>query len=196
MARIKSALELAMERVEDIQSDPEQLRRDTLRQRGRRLAGSFIHDIDKTIEETTQQYDAVAEEDKKIVKQAIIETIIVNITLPHDDMYVSHLGKLKSLASILSDSDDEIMDVFVQIDNLYAQYLQTREQLKERVTQQYMPQLERKKQLIAQQTGQEIDILPEQDKEFLELLHRTYQQLDTQYSEILDQLRDSLKSFI
>ncbi|MCF7940662.1 MAG: hypothetical protein K9M84_03555 [Spirochaetia bacterium] len=193
MARIKSAFEIAMERVEDIDSDPEQLHRDELEKQGKRIAGTFIHDYDKTIEDASRDFEQIGEPDRPVVRASMIETIIANINLPQNDGYVPLLGKIKALILLLSGEDEGVMDLMVQIDNLYGQYLGTKDNLRERLAEQYRPQLMQKQQMLEQQTGQRIDLQPEQDKDFLDLLYQSYQRLDAQFNQVLDQLRDEIR---
>ncbi len=123
----------------------------------------------------------------------MIETIIANINLPQNDGYVPLLGKIKALILLLSGEDEGVMDLMVQIDNLYGQYLGTKDNLRERLAEQYRPQLMQKQQMLEQQTGQRIDLQPEQDKDFLDLLYQSYQRLDAQFNQVLDQLRDEIR---
>lgn len=196
MARIKSALEIAMERVEDIQSDPEQIKRDQLSKDGKRLAGSFLLDTGKDIEEVKAQYGKYSDEDLSIVREALVGTLLSNIKLPQNEDYVVLLGRMRSLVLMICSKEQKVTDIFVQIDNLYNQYLSTKDQMKDRLIEQYRPQLMQKQQMIEQQTGQHIDIQPEQDKDFLDLLYQTYQRIDDQYNQIITQLQDALKELI
>ncbi len=194
MARIKTAFEIAMERVDDIDSDPEQIRKDSLKRQGKKIAGSFIFDPDKSINDVKQVYEAIPEADRTTVKTAIVDTILANLSLPQNEEYVKSLGRLKVLMTVLTDSDKELLDAFVQIDNLYTQYLETREQMKDHLIEQYTPQLKQKQQMLEEKTGQHFELKPEQDKEFVELLYQSYQRLDTQFGQVLDQLRDLLRT--
>lgn len=191
MARIKSALEIALERVDDIESDPRQLVIDQMTQRGKRLAGHYLFDIDASIDEVSSALSEATGEDGSYLKQAFIQTILSNLKLPQDDQYVQLLGRIKDLMLLSGADEAELTDLFVQTDNLYNQYLQNREQLYDHLVKQYEPRLQQKKQQIAQRTGQNIDLRPEQDKEFIELLSSTQKRMDDQYNEILGQLKEA-----
>lgn len=191
MARIKSALEIALERVDDIESDPRQLVIDQMTQRGKRLAGHYLYDIDASIDEVRSALSESDTEDGSYLKQAFIQTLLSNLKLPQDEMYVQLLGRIKDLMLLTGADEAELTDLFVQTDNLYNQYLQNREQLYDHLVKQYEPRLQQKKQQLAQRTGQSIDLRPEQDKEFLELLSSTQKRMDDQYNEVLGQLREA-----
>ncbi|MDA3833782.1 MAG: hypothetical protein PF495_10315 [Spirochaetales bacterium] len=194
MAPIKSAFEIAMERAEGIETNPEEELKTELIQSGKRLAGSYLFDIDTTFESVQNRYKALNNNDLPLIRLGLRETIIANITLPQTELYVEDLGKLKKLTSLLSDNSEQADDLFVQIDNLYQQYLQTRDQLEQRVLEQYRPQLEQKQRMLSQQSGRPVTLRPEQDKDFVEMLQQTYKRLDDQFQEALDQLKDSISS--
>lgn len=196
MSHVKSAFEIAMERAQDIETDPEQERQQELLQQGKRLAGTFLFDIDATFDQTKSQYEKIPAEDLPFVKEGIKEVVTANISLPQTESYVEDLGRLKQLAQLLSGASQEVNDLFVQIDNLYTQYLQNREQLEQRVLEQYRPKFEQKKRMMAQQSGQQVDFQPEQDKEFVDMLQQNYKHLDEQYQQVLDQYQEQLTSLM
>ncbi len=196
MARIKSAFELAMERIEDIEIDPQQIRKDRLTQTGKRIAGTYLISIDKSIEDVQEDVATLPEEDRDLVRDVMIDTALNNITLPQNDRYVQHIGKVKSLLTLLAGKDDGLLEVFVQIDNLYNQYLEMRQQTYDQLVGQFTPRLQQKQQLLQQQTGQTVDIEPELDKEFMEMLNQTYSRLDQQVLQVLGQIKDALRELI
>jgi hypothetical protein len=192
MSKIKTALEIALERAEGIETDPEQEKRERLLSDGKRLAGSYLTDIDTTFESVQEKYRKIDPDQKELIRDGIRETILANISLPQSDLYVETLGKLKKLASLLSENPSAYDDLFVQLDGLYTQYLQNRDQLESRLLEQFRPQLEQKQRMIQQQTGQNVELRPEQDKEFIQVLQDSYKRLDQQFQEVLDQLKDQL----
>ncbi len=196
MARIKSALELAMERIEDIEIDPELIRKNKVTQTGKRIAGTFLISIDKTIEDVQTEIDDLDAEELEQVRKIMIDTALNNISLPQDDRYVQHIGKVKTLLTLLAGKDDGLMEVFVQIDNLYNQYLEMRQQTYDQLVQQFTPRLQQKQQMLQQQTGQSIDIQPEMDKEFMEMLNQTYGRLDDQVTQVLQQIKDAIRELM
>lgn len=195
MSKMKTALEIALERAEGIETDPQEERREELIARGKRIAGSFLFDIDTSYEHAESQLDQTEDGERELVRQGIRETILANMSLPQTDLYVEDLGNLKKLAGLLSEDPSSLDDLFVQIDNLYGQYLQTREQMENRLLEQYRPQLEQKQRRLQQQTGQRIELRPEQDNEFVGVLQDAYKRLDAQFQGALDDLKQQLSSF-
>ncbi|MDZ7794762.1 MAG: DUF6657 family protein [Spirochaetia bacterium] len=73
--------------------------------------------------------------------------------------------------------------------------MQHRGQLTEQVKQQYEPQLQQKQQNLTRQYGYEIELKPEQDPEYTQLLQRHMQQLEQQYQNALNEVKEQIRSF-
>jgi Family of unknown function (DUF6657) len=204
--RIKSALEIALERTESVAGDPEKIRNSELIKTGKRLMGTFLFDHDSTVESLAEKMNAVPEADRTLVKKHMIETLLLNISLPQDELYVMTLGKLKSAseflapdtiaADITTPETNQTTQLFIQLDQLYTQYLQSREQLLEMAKQQYAPHLKQKEEQMSRQMGKPVNLQPEQDPEFIKFLEANYQKLEENFQESVQGLRDQLRTLI
>ncbi|MFW5718125.1 MAG: DUF6657 family protein, partial [Spirochaetota bacterium] len=70
------------------------------------------------------------------------------------------------------------------------QYLDTKNQLTERLRQQYEPRLRQKEEQIAQQTGRQVRLDPANDPEFAQALNENLQRLQGQYAQVIDQAKE------
>lgn len=205
MAKIKSALEIALERSESIEADPEKYRLDGLIKQGKRIVGTYLFDPEPSLERFAREYRELTQPlsptHQRAVANEVVDTLLANIAMPSDDLFVQQLGRVKAaLESLIpaekSESMEALRDMFIQIDGFFQQYLETRTQLAERVRQQYEPQLRRREEQLSRQYGQQVQLRPEQDPEFLKLLDKNLQHLDSQYQEALRQVKEELKGFI
>jgi hypothetical protein len=196
MARIRSALEIVLEKTESVVGDPEKIRKSELEKTGKRLMGTYLFDIDADIDSLKKQYETVPEADRSIVREQMVETLLNNISLPQDDLYVQALGKVKKAAEFLSESSEEITELFVQIDQMYQQYLQSRDQLLDMAKQQYEPHLKRKQQQMSQQMGRQVTLQAEQDPDFIKFLESNYKHLEESFQEGVEEIRKSLRELI
>ncbi|MCK5155257.1 MAG: hypothetical protein KAQ69_02415 [Spirochaetales bacterium] len=204
MARIRSALEIALEKTESVESDPEKIRNNELTKTGKRLMGSFLFDHDSTVEALGDKLNKIPDADKPLIREHMIETLLANISLPKDDLYVQNLGKLKGAAELLtsetessnSGTAESVTQLFIQLDQLYQQYLQSHEQMLEMAKQQYAPHLKQKEEQLSRQTGQQVTLQPEQDPDFLKFLEANYKQLEKSFQEALQDLRDQIKTLL
>lgn len=194
MAKIRSALEIALEKTEGVKEDPEKIRQQQLTETGKRLFSTFFFEGQKDAEEVKADIDATDEHDRSMVLSGFISTLLSNINLPKNDLYVEEMGKVKKAAEVITISPEELTELFQQLDRFFQQYLQQKEQLSEQLKSQYMPKLREKQQKLAQQFGSAIELTPEQDPEFMEMLGKYEQQMDEKYQEVLDQIKEQIKT--
>jgi len=196
MAIIKSAWELAMEKADALEVDPQKIKRDLKIKEGRQLAAAFLMDIDVTQQDTKQKYSTFAGEDKTLVKEGMTLTLLSNLTLPRNEAYKDSFPKVMQLGLILADGNEEITEILNQLEGFFAQYLQNQDDLVERMKQQFGPHLEQKQAQLRKQYGPNFMLRPEQDPEFMKLLEQQLAQLDGQYNTILSQAKDQIKALL
>jgi hypothetical protein len=83
-----------------------------------------------------------------------------------------------------------------QLEGFFSQYLENQEDLIERMKQQFAPHLQQKQAQLQQQYGPNFTLRPEQDPEFMKLLDKQLGQLDEQYTNILNQVKDQIKQIL
>jgi len=196
MAKIRSALEIALEKTESVKEDPEKIRQQRLEERGKRLFSSYFFEGQKDTDDIAEKISSESDEDRPLVLRGYISTLLSNINLPKNELYVEELGWVKKAAEIVAVNTDELQEQFVQLDRFFQQYLQQKEQLKEALESRYAPKLQEKQQKLAQQFGQTVELTPEQDPEFMELLGRNVQQMDQQYQGVLEEIKDKIRSLL
>ncbi|MCF7927473.1 MAG: hypothetical protein K9L68_00140 [Spirochaetales bacterium] len=194
MGRIKSALEIALERTESINGDPEALRAHEVKQVGKKIASKLINDTEtseKEIKETFKEYKG---KELSWLKDSFFDTLMTYLQLPTSEDQLERLGSLETGFSYLFTNKGAIKQIFPQLRQLFEQYLQNREQLKQQLAQQYQGKLKQKEEQIARQTGSQIKLDPEQDPEFASALHHHQSQLEGQYNQVVEQIKDELKN--
>ncbi|MBJ2355441.1 DUF6657 family protein [Sphaerochaeta sp. S2] len=196
MAIIKSAWELALEKTENLQADPKKIKKEQLVKEGRQLAATFLMDIDATKEGTVKQYASYAGEEKDSVKEGMVITFLSNLSLPRSAAYKESFSKVLELGEILGDGNEELKEMLGQLEGFFSQYLENQEDLIERMKQQFAPHLQQKQAQLQQQYGPNFTLRPEQDPEFMKLLEKQLGQLDEQYTNILNQVKDQIKQIL
>jgi hypothetical protein len=196
MGDIKSALELALERTADIQSDRTKLHEHEALQKGKRLASKFLHPEPDSEEEQVdlkEELKGVKKEDIKLVRQGVFDVILSNITLPHEEIKEDLLGRAAKGLEILLNNRKQIDYVFKQLKEFFSQYLQNKEQIRQNLEQQFAPRLRQKEEALKEKFGSSVELDPAADPEFAEYLKQNYAELDKQYLEALNQLKEQLK---
>ena len=196
MAIIKSAWEIAMERADSIQADPAKIKKDLNIKEGRQIAAAFLLDIDGTIEEAQKKYDSYKEDAKTFVKEGMALTLLSNMSLPRTPTYAEIFPKLTALGAMISDNNEELSELLAQIQGFFGQYVETQDDLIERLKEQFAPHLQQKEAQLRAQYGPNFVLRPEQDPEFMKLLDQQLQNLDAQYTNVLDNAKDRIKEIL
>lgn len=193
MGKIKSALELALEKTEGLTVDREKLKQKELSDKGRKLASSILAGTEK---EGAAKLEAENREDYPFVKEGFAEIVLSSIRLPLYLNSDNRLDTLEECFALISDREDIYGLVFGQLKQLFAKYVEDTENLIEALKQQYMPVLKQKQEQIRQQTGRDIPIEPEMDPEFMEILSRNRKALEDEYNQVIVQAKAELKKVL
>jgi len=194
MGKIKSALELALEKTADLKTDKSAVKKNMITREGKVAISGFLEDAAKSnLQEKLQDYKG---EELEWFKSGAVETVMANITLPRIEADLNKLPPLSDALSYLSGSREEVEGTFEQLGQLFSQYLSNLDQLEEALKKQYEPQLRQKEMKLRQQTGQEIHLRPEQDPEFMQILSEQLSRMDQQYNDVLKQAKEQIKQGI
>lgn len=195
MGEIKSSWEVALERTADIKGDKASVHANEVKKAGKRIASEYIYadkpDI-KNFEKALSEYSG---EDKAMVQRGAFEVFLSYISLPQDENYSDALERAQKGLEVLTGNKKDVASIMEQVQQFFGQYLQHRDQLKDQLKQQYEPQLKRKQQELSRQYGSQIELQPEQDPEFNQALQKNMQQLEAQYQQALNQVKEQLTSY-
>lgn len=191
MGKIKSAIELAMERTADLKADKKSVNKNRIVREGKVSVSSFLEDPKKS--DFMDKLKSYKDEELGWFKDGAMDTILANLTLPRVESDLETLFPLNAALAIVSGNKEETDSMFEQLKQLFSQYLSNLDQLEASMKQQYEPQLRQKEQQLMQQTGQEIHLSPEQDPEFLKLLSEQINRMDQQYNDVLKQAKEQIR---
>ncbi len=193
MSLLKSAWEIALEKTENIEIDTEKIKRDNLIDEGRRMAGTYLVDLDALFSTLETAFNEKSEEEKLLIKKGLALTIIANIALPQSDDYQVRVEKMQRIASLIESEESESIELLGQIGTFMGKYLDSRDNLLERARTQYKPLFEQKRQQMEAQYGRSSYSSMEQDPEFIQFLQKNYNQLSNQFQQTLDNAKSQLK---
>lgn len=189
MARIKSALELALEKTESIKSDKDSIGQYESKQNGKRLANAFLEDPSKSLDGEIKKCPA---DQRESVKQGIFDVLFSQISLPaaEDDMKrIKAVGK--GLQSVIADK--RLSALFGQLEQVLSQYLDESDQFDQAIRQQYAPKLRQKEEELSRRLGQQVRLDPFQDPEFVNFYNQNMNALKDKYQAVVDQVREETK---
>lgn len=189
MSEIKSALELALERTADVQSDKGRVEAHEAKQAGMKLAGRFVDDPGVDVRKELKQYNR---EKAASVRVGFFQVMLSHLALPTQEADIQRLDRVQAGMEIILDDRRFVAGLFEQVRQLLQQYLDTKNQMTEALRQQFMPRLQQKEQAIAQKTGRQVKIDPSSDPEFAKLLQQNITQLQSQYGQVIAQAKEQL----
>ncbi len=196
MAHIKSALELALEKTEGIKINKEDIKLKEIQNKGRSMASEFLFGNGATAEKLSETIGKYKKREKEAFREGVAKTFLSNITLPKNGNFTELIDRITEGLSVLTKDKKQINIFMEQLKSFFSKYMENREELTEAAKAQYQPRLRQKEQELARQTGQQVQLTPEQDPEFMDFLKQNLARLDEQYSMSLKQFKDELKKFI
>jgi len=192
MGDIKSAFEIAMEKVEKLEkaTDEERLRWRYLPE-GEKLAARYLK----------QDYNLVAELGKYDEKargciiEGAAEILIRNISLPKSDLTKRHNRRaMEGLKNLKSDKV-AVENVYSKMRHVFNHYMKQGEQQRKQAYETLKTEFETRVRQATQQqlgllVGAKIDV--EKQPQFQEEWRRIQSQLDSQYIRLLDEYKQEL----
>lgn len=193
MSKIKSALELAMEKTADIKVDPEKLRRNEAEQEARRFIGRILSG-EKDASEWKSYFCSLDKGAGEAAKKASLEVLLANLVLPRGMVNPQMIPRIKEALYVLFPSEkDSITSLLDQCSEIFSQYSENREQVEQNLMDQVEQELRRKEAMLAQQ-GRPRHLTPQDDPEIMKMVTEQLQGFDDQFKQVLDDIKEQLKS--
>jgi predicted acylesterase/phospholipase RssA len=196
MGEIKSALELALERTNNVQSDKKLIEKNNTIDAGRKAAfeymeksGTSAASLEKIIKESSK-------EKQQWLREGIFKVLINNLKLPENESSLKKIDKIRDGFSAIVENKKESIFLFSQIDQAFKQYLQNKKSVIENLNNNFEQKLKEKEEILSKQLGAKVTLKPENDPEYKEYLHKITNQLDQQYSELIVQIKSELEKRI
>ena len=186
MGKIKSAIEIALEKTESVKGDKELIGHFEVKQKGKKLANQFLEGNLKSLKEVIEK-EAKIEQDS--LKQGIFDVLISQITLPiiKDELKRIETSCQGLNAVIGAKRFEEISKQFLQIMN---QFIEEASQFEDAIKRQYAPKLRHKEEELSRRMGRPIKLDSFQDPEFVAFFNQNMNTLRGNYQAAVDQARE------
>jgi hypothetical protein len=186
MGRIKSALEIALERTESVKGDKGSIDQFETRQKGKKLANEFLENSGTNLEGEIKK---ISKEQQVSFKQGLFDVFIAQINLPaskDEEKRIESVGR--GLQTIIS--DNRFSGLYKQFIQILSRYLDEVAQYDEAIRRQYEPKLRQKEEEFARRFGRPVQIDPFQDPEFVSFYNQNMTALKGNYQAAVDQVRE------
>ena len=186
MGRIKSALEIALERTESVKTDKASIGLYEAKQQGKRLANAFLADSSKNLEDELKKFP---KDQWESLKQGIFDVLVPQISLPitaEDMLRIEAVGK--GLCVLISNGRFAAM--YKQFVQVLTRYLGEAAHYEQAIRQQYAPKLRQKEEELSRRMGREVRLDPFQDPEFVAFYNQNLNALKANYQVAVDEVRN------
>jgi hypothetical protein len=191
MGVIRTALEIALERSEEIKGDKSSIDQFEMKQRGKKLACDFLAggaDITEEVKKTPANQ-------RESLKQGIFDILVTQIALPvskDDEKRIEKIGQ--GLATVIEKKEFSVM--FKQLTQIMGQYLQEVSNYEQAIRQQYSPKLRQKEEELSRRLGREVRIDPMQDPEFIAFYNQNITALRGNYEAVIEQAKEEARRML
>ncbi|MDR1175689.1 MAG: hypothetical protein LBK83_09515 [Treponema sp.] len=185
MGRIKSALEIALERTESVKSDKGSIGQHEAKIRGKRLANQYLTEgigLEAEIKKAPK-------DEQESLKQGIFDVLSGMIKLPVEEEDLKRLDTVGKGLSLLV-NNNRFAGIYKQLREALSRYLQETAQYEEAITRQYEPKLRQKEEELSRRVGRQIRLDPFQDPEFVAFYNQHMNALKDKYQAAIDQVRE------
>ena len=192
MSEIKSALEIAMEKVDKLgEATPEERLKWKYIPQGEELALKYLKEDTNLINELNK----FSEDVRKYVKEGAAEVLIRHIGVPKNEAAKRDNKRAMDGIKTLKNDKVNVENVYSRIRNVFNHYAEQGEQQRQQAYQQLKTELEAKLQEALQQqlgafTGMKIDV--EKQPQFHQEWRKILTQLDSQYISLLSDYKREL----
>ena len=190
MARIKSALEIALENTRDIEANKESLEANQFGTEGRRLVSRFLAEPEMDLAAELKKFDG---RKQQWVRDGAFNALQQNLVLPIDELALKAGRRVREGFFALIQDAKKLTRLLAQLEQFLGEHLEERKRVQTALEQQYAPRLRQKEQELSKQMGAPIRIDPLQDPEFVQLLKQNLVLLEDRYTRVLDEVKGELR---
>ena len=190
MARIKSALEIALENTRDIEANKEALEANQYGTEGRRLVSRFLSEPELDLAGELKKFDG---RKQQWVREGVFNALQQNLVLPVDELALKGGRRVREGFFALITDAKKLTRLLAQLEQFLGEHLEERKRVQTALEQQYAPRLRQKEQELSKQMGAPIRIDPLQDPEFVQLLKQNLVLLEDRYTRVLEEVKGELR---
>ena len=192
MGKIRSALEIALERTESVKSDKGSIGQFEAKQKGKKLANQFLdgpEPLGSGVKSLEEEIKKAAKDEQENLKQGIYDILISRIVLPASEDDLDRIDAAsRGLQAVIGGK--RFGETARQLVQIMKQYIQEAARYEEAIKRQYAPKLRQKEEELSRRMGRQIKLDPFQDPEFTAFFNQNMNTLKGNYQAAVDQVRE------
>ncbi len=192
MSKIKSALELALEKTKNFTVDKEKMEENKYKKIGKMAVSKLFGESDYQINDSLK---GLNNKQKKWMKQGMLDVLLSNFILPKDKTALAGFKKVEQVFYKIINNINYLKTVFTKLHSFFGEYIEEKEHVQELINQQYAPHLKQKEEELSKKLGKEVKIDPAQDPEYVSIVRNNMLQIESKYQTTLTKAkRDMLET--
>lgn len=199
MGRIKSALELALERTKNLTVDVEAVEAAKAKADGKRAAGKYLENPE--VNDLVPIFASYPETRLSNMRKGVLEVLAANLQLPTREVQDELLERIGSGYAILAGSsgspeaaqaEETVRQAFPQVTGIIKKYLDDMTKVEQMIKTQWAPKLREKERQMAARMGQDVRLDPMQDPEFSAFYKKNVDAVRQHYANAIEQAKEQL----
>jgi len=186
---MKTALEIALEKMNAMDLPEANIARDELVMRGRRMGAALLRGDKGTLDTETKELSAA---DRAAVSEGAEATLLANVVLPDRPAARDDNRRALELLAGVKGNAPLALELCGQIDQLMETYTREREQGIVELRRQFEQKLRQERKQARTAAGAPVELEPEQLPEFQRHILQFIAQLDADYTAMLSDLTAQL----
>lgn len=195
MAEIKSTMDMVLERAARMAAgalEGDYLAEERIKE-GMRLSAAYMRGEGGSLAE---KLAVLPPAEKVPVRKGAVQAMLRNIFLAREAEKQAVAEKAMNGLVEIGQGDGELLKILGEMKKILDGYRQHGEQLKEQLEAQFSQQMAMMEQNLAKQTGMAMKLQPSQHPKFQEEWARIQNQLNEQYGQALQQLKDLVEQHL
>jgi len=190
MAVIKSAVEIALEKTQEVEANRESLEANRYGTEGKKAVSRFFSDEQQDLKALLSAYQG---KQRKWVREGALQALLANLKLPVDELSLLQAKRTGQGLHALADDTKRQRKLLSQMAQFLQDFLQERKRVVEAVDQRFAPVLRQKEEQLSRQMGARVRIDPAMDPDYQKLLRENLAILEDRYNQVLEQVRQELR---
>ncbi len=191
MDEIKSAWEIAQEKIKDIAVDKASLEDQENLVSGKKIVSRFL-DNPESVSPADELKDLSGKK-RSQVRKGMLETLLANLALPLSESVKTRNDRaIKGLLALVP-GVKPLQQLLNQIGQFFKDFEGERDRVEEALAAQYAPRLKQKAEALAKQYGTRVELHAMQDPEFVALLRKNLAAFDDRYNQALQEAKREIE---
>ena len=190
MGKIKTALEIAMEKANKIEVNKEEIKKIEFEKKAGILTNKLLEGEEVNLK---QEFENLSKEEKKFIIETIEKTLLNGLVLSPNFNELQYNKIINALKKI-KEKPGQIDAIKNDVKSLLQTYSDQLKQYYEQLKQQFSTQLDALKKQLGAQLGAEADIDPSSHPEFQKYWNEIKTNIDEQFKSHIEQIKQMIKS--